>query len=269
MSELHRTFRSAFLLIGCGVVFAGNISAGPVSVVDVLDNNHSAVRPDAPPGGVRNTEKVLQISEGGAVLLARYRATSQGHMRIDVFADGARVYSEGMDSDGAWEWPGGQDGPEDVHHEGAGALAHGIEFNLFTLAELTLRGHAVELADREWIGDKDYFVLKVTLSDGFETWRFVNAETWLVDLSRDFRAFHPGVDATKKALETQSDQWVHADGVKFASRSRTIEIETGAVLATTIVLSSRYNAPVAELDLSRDFVPDEAPTAGNKLRHRQ
>lgn len=263
MRFLRLSASSAFLLIGCGAVFAGDVPTGLVSVDDVLRNNHGAVRLESPSDSARNTEKMLQISEGGAVLLARYRATSQGRMRIDVFADGTRVFSEGTDNKGAWEWPAGTDRPKDVQHDGAGALAHGIEFNLFTLAELATRGHAVELTDRERIRDQDYFVLRVTLSDGFETWRFVNADTWLVDLSRDFRAFHPGVDGTKKALETRSDQWVHADGVKFASRSRTIEIETGAVLATTIVLSSRYNAPAAELDLSRDFVPVGAPTAGN------
>lgn len=261
MNRLRLMTTIALLLTGFSSVFAGTEPAELLSVDGILQNNHRAVRPGPAPGVFRSTEKVLQISEGGAVLIARYRATSQLRMRIDVFDDGARVYSEGLDKEGAWEWPGGQKSPENVHHDGAGALAHGIEFNLFTLAELASRGHTIELADREWIRGTVYFVLKVTLSDGFETYRFVNADTWRVDLSRDFRAFHPGVDETKKQLETRYDQWDQADGVMFARRSRTVDVESGTVIATTTVLSSRYNLASEELDLSREFVPGAPPIA--------
>ena len=261
MNVYRLTPASVLLFLGCGSGVAGNDPADLVSVDDILLNNHSATRPGPLPEHVRNTDKTLQISEGGTILNARYRATSQGRMRIDVFVDDARVYSEGLDKEGAWEWPGGQEEPEDVHHDGAGALAHGIEFNLFTLAELASRGHTIELADRERIRGTDYFVLKVTLSDGFETYRFVNADTWRVDLSRDFRAFHPGMDETKQHLETRYDQWDQADGVLFASRSRTVDIDSETVMATTTVMSSKYNVASEELGLSRKFVPDVPPNA--------
>jgi hypothetical protein len=89
-----------------------------------------------------------------------------------------------------------------LYHEGAGALEHGVEFKLFSLSELARRGHSIEWSGQETLQAKDYDVLKVTMKDGFETYRFVNRETGLVDLSRDFRAFHPGIDATRQHLHT-------------------------------------------------------------------
>lgn len=248
-----------FLLIGSAAAFATERSGQVMDVEEILQKNLSAVRPESTFNNVENTEKIIQISEADYSLVARYRASSRGHMRIDVFSGDSRVYSEGKDEGGVWEWPSSKDAPENVYHDGMAALEHGIEFNLFPLAELPGRGHEIGLVGRDTICDKEYFVLKVTLSDGFETYRYVNADTWMVDLSRDFRAFHPGVDNTKKNLETRYDQWKRADGVVFASRSQNVDLDTGAVIATTIVLDSRYNIAREELDLSRGYVPDSAP----------
>jgi hypothetical protein len=267
MKNSSQLDRLRFLLIASGAAFAfcsdSSLAVERIGQVmdveEILQNNLSAVRPEPSLGNIENTEKVLQISEADYSLVARYRASSDGHMRIDVFSEHIRVYSEGIDDKGVWEWPGGKDAPENVYHDGVGALEHGIEFNLFPLARLADRGHDVELVGSETIRDKEYFVLKITLSDGFETFRYVNAKTWLVDLSRDFRAFHPGVDNTKKNLETRYDKWERADGVVFASRSQNVDLETGAVIATALVLDSRYNIAREELDLARSFVPDSAP----------
>jgi hypothetical protein len=267
MKNSSQLVRLRFLLIAGGIVLAfcsdsllaAERTGQVVSVEQILQNNLSAVRLASSSDNIENTDKVLQISEADYTLIARYRASSDGQMRIDVFSDHIRVYSEGKDEDGVWEWPGGKDEPENVYHDGVGALEHGIEFNLFPLAKLGDRGHEIELVDNETIRDKEYFVLKITLSDGFETYRYVNADTWLVDLSRDIRAFHPGVDNTKKNLETRYDNWEQADAVVFASRSQNVDLETGAVIATTLVLSSRYNIAREELDLARSYVPDSAP----------
>lgn len=255
------------LLIASGVVFtfvsesllAAERNDSIESVEQILQNNLSAVRLAPSSENIENMELVLQISEATFTLMARYRASSEGQMRIDIFSDDTRVYSEGKDEKGVWEWPGEKDGPENVYHDGVDALEHGIEFNLFPLAKLTDRGHEIELVDNETIRGKQYFVLKITLSDGFETYRFVNADTWLVDLSRDTRAFHPGVDDTKKNLETRYDNWRQTDGVVYASRSQTIDLETGALIGTTLVLSSRYNIARDGLELARSYVPAGAP----------
>ena len=130
---------------------------------------------------------------------------------------------------------------------------------MFSLSELAKRGHHLQLLDSEIIQDTQYFVLKVTLSDGFETYRYINTQSWLVELSRDFRAFHPGIDDTKQHLETRYDQWRQDDGVVYASRSQNIDLETKEIIATTLVLESKYNVTHEQLDLHRGFVPDGTP----------
>lgn len=241
---------------------ASDTGDGPVSLETILENNLAAVRSDSRTVEVTTTEKVLKIAEADYSLSARYRASSKGTMRIDVFAENTRVFSEGKDEGGVWEWAGDQDAPANVYHEGVGALEHGIEFNLFSLAELQNRGHAIELLDQETIRDKQYYVLKVTLSDGFETYRYVNTSTWLIDISRDHRALHPGIDPSKTDIETRYDNWKTADGVTYPARSQNVDLATGEVLLTAIVLRSRYNLREDELDLERTYVSAELPGTG-------
>lgn len=265
MGIARATTWTSFLLFAACVVDESVVGADGtppvtrISVEEILEQNLAAVRAEPRGDTITNTNKLLRIEEGGYTLTARYRATSAGKMRIDVFDGNDRVYSEGKDETGVWEWAGGDDAPSNVFHEGAAALEHGIEFNLFPLAALPDRGHDIELVGTEPIRGNDYYVLKITLSDGFETYRYVNADTWQVDLSRDFRAFHPGIDSRKQYIETRHDQWTLVDGVLFAARTRNVDLDTGEVIATTQVLESAYNRPVAELDLERSYLPDGSP----------
>ena len=230
-----------------------------MSVDTILQMNLQAVRGNSEIGSIQTTDKTLSISEADYSLVARYRAADDGAMRIDVFADGQRVFSEGKDELGIWEWPGGQDAPENVTHEGGAALDHGVEFNLFPLAELIGRGHRIELVGREEVRGNRYFVLMITLKDGFETYRYVNEETWLVEISRDYRSLHPSIDATKNNMETRYDQFERTDGILSAGRSRDFEQMSDQVIQTILVLDSKYNVPRADLDLDRTYVPDGPP----------
>ena len=238
---------------------SGDNAEQDVLVAEILQMNLQAVRGDTRNSGVRTTDKTVRISEANYTLVGRYRAAGIGMMRIDVFAGDERVFSEGKDESGVWEWPGGQDKPVTVDHDGVGALEHGIEFNLFALAELGDRGHEVELVGREVVRETSYYVLKITLADGFETYKFVNEETWLIDMSRNFRALHPGIDPTRKNIETRFDQWQRVDGILFPSRSRDFVQGSETPTQTGVVLESKYNVPLADLDLDRTYVPDGPP----------
>ena len=132
-----------FLLIVDSAAFAAEHAGQVVAIDEILQNNLKAVRLQPSLDNVENADKVLQISEADYTVLARYRASADGYMRIDVFSDDARVFSEGKDEAGVWEWRGGKAAPENVYHDGIGALEHGIEFNLFPLARLPGRGYNV------------------------------------------------------------------------------------------------------------------------------
>jgi hypothetical protein len=87
----------------------------------------------------------------------------------------------------------------------------------------------------------------------------VNEETWLVDMSRNVRALHPGIDPTQTNIETRYDKWQRVDGVLFASRSRDFVQGSDTATQTGLVVDSTYDVPPTDLDLDRTYVPDGPP----------
>lgn len=120
-------------------------SAQETTLEEILQRNLEAVRVQPADRNIENVDLILRINEADFSLVARYRASTQGFMRIDVFDGSNRLFSEGIDEMGVWEWPSDKDAPQNVSHDGVRALEHGIEFNLFPLAELPDRGHGIEL----------------------------------------------------------------------------------------------------------------------------
>jgi hypothetical protein len=191
-------------------------------------------------GGARAIEAIdrievaLRIFERGAELEGLYRADRQGRMRIDIRHQGRRVYTEAFDGKRGWQM--GEDGiPRPQSKEGEAALWHGTQFpgQLFGLHEMERRGHRVELIGRERRDGLDYYVLKLILSDGFETFRLVSPSTWLIERGRDFRALHPDADAGKKWLENRFFDFRRVAGVLRAFRSEQLDAATGAALQKT------------------------------------
>ena len=245
----------AVLLLGYASSSIAADDAERKTLAEILAQNLAAVQGANLRERIISTEKVIGIEEAGNLLTAHYRAEAGGTMRIDVFADGKRVFSEGKDTDGVWEWSGDAAAPVAIVHDGVGALEHGIEFNLFPLAHFARRGHRVEYVDEASARGQQYHVLKITFADGFETFRYVNVETGLVDIARDYRAFHPGVDPQKITLESRYDQWRQEDGPKYAGRARDYNADSGELLSTVTITSSRFDVPVADLNIERSYEP--------------
>src|SRR5690349_11967714 len=76
---------------------------------------------------LRNVDLTLEIEEAGSTYHARYRATRDGRMRIDVEIDGEAVFHEGVDARGAWEQVGDGD-VKDVGDEAEQALRRGVDY---------------------------------------------------------------------------------------------------------------------------------------------
>lgn len=186
---------------------------------------------------LRALEYQLTIQEPGFAVKGIYKAERSGEMRIDVFDGDRRVFSEWLTDGAAWQLTADAKEPARATAEGTAALRHGLERpgRFWTLADMSARGHVVELVERERIGGVDEFVLKLTLDDGFETWLWVNAESCLVERSRNYRAFHPDSDPEKIWTETVYDQFERVDGLMIARRTRTIDLASGETLGTTEV----------------------------------
>lgn len=184
-------------------------------------------------------EYELHIEEPSFTVRGIYEARRTGEMRIDVFDRDRRVFSEWLSGDGvAWQLSAGAEEPERASASGAAALRHGLELpgRFWTLADMTCRGHEVEITARDTIDGIDYAVFRVTLDDGFQTWLWLNPETCLIERSRNFRAFHPDVDPEKLWTQSVYDRFEKVDGLMLARRTRTIDLATGETLGTTTLV---------------------------------
>lgn len=197
---------------------------------------------------VNRIEYDLAIEEQGHALTARYRAVREGiagRMRIDVFAGGTRVYSEWWDGRRAWQLPQAAERPVQSQVEGSAALRRGLEQpgHFWTLADMPRNGHSVALERADSAGGTAYQVVKLTLADGFTNWYWVNPASCRIERSRNFRAFHPDQDTTKKWVEVVYEDFRPVGGITRPFRERTIDLRTGDVVATARILALRFDPP--------------------------
>ena len=191
---------------------------------------------------LQSVEIQLHIKDPGFDVDGVYKAARPGRMRIDIMADGKRVYAERFDGEKAWQWQEGKEEKEEGATPSA-ALRHGVELsgNLFGLHELQGRGHKIELTGREKIQSVDYYVLRVTLNDGYQVSLYVHPQTWRVTRRRDVRALHPDVDPTPTTIESRKSDWRQVGGYWFAFAGEDVDLKTGKVLETSQVKEIKVN----------------------------
>jgi len=244
----------AVLAMTAAAFLAGCAAPETVTLKDVIARHAEARGGVAALDAVRNTLNIATVAEPEfGEIKGRYIASTAPMMRIDVFYGADRVFSEGIDADGEWQWTGDAPTPTPSTEVAisSGALRHGVIFNLYALHALSGLGHKVEMEGRETIDDLSYYKLKITLSDGFETWRYVNPTTWMIDYSRDFRPLHPDIDPTPVWVETKYEDFRQVDGVMSSFRWTTVNRADGALLQTGVIHRLNFNAPADELNFSR------------------
>lgn len=191
----------------------------------------------------KRMEFALLIEEPTFKVNAVYKVDRNQRMRIDVFSEGKRVFTEAYDGTRGWQQKGEGTAAEYSTEQGSKALWHGtvLPGKVFGLHEYKKLGHKVELVGREEVERINYYVLKITLSDGFETQIYVHPETWLIERGRDFAAIHVDVDPTKLRLENQYLDYRPVDGVLRSFKSTQKNLETGAWTQTTTIQSIKVN----------------------------
>jgi len=213
----------------------------PIDLGQIVANNQAAVSDHANTADIRSIRIDLSMQDSGSAFDAVYIATRDGRMRIDIIAGGTRVYTEAYDGREGWDY--GKDGSVPVVDPYAATLWHGTQFpgQIFDLRDLAANGHRLEFTGREPIEGIDYYVLKITLSDGFVTYRYVNPRTWMIERGRDFRAFHPAVDDKKTWIETVWSDYRPVDGIMRAFLSVNTDLVSGKLQATNKVTSMKIN----------------------------
>ncbi len=227
-------------------LIAAVAAAEPATDLDAIVARHVEAR-----GGKASIEAIrafecdIRIVEPTFEVDGVYVATRDGRMRVDILADGQRVFTESLDRGRAWSWSPDA-GVRNGSVAGALALRHGIElpFKLFGLHEVRDRGHRLEFVGREVLDGTNYQVLRLTLDDGFESLYFLNPATGLIDRDRQRRALHVDVDPTPEWIETSYEDYRPISGVMFPHRQVERQLATGKILSTVTVREIRTNPPL-------------------------
>ena len=230
------------LLMGCAGPATHSAAQSIVTLDEIVAHNAAAMG-SAPPA--QRMQIDLSMHDTGQDFDAVYSVTRDGRMRIDILVKGQRVYTEAYDGKQGWDME--KDGSVSMDAHGA-ALWHGTQFpgNLFGLGDMAKHGHKLEYAGREQIDGVDYYVLKLILSDGFETYRYVNPDTWMIDRARDYRAFHPALDAKQTWVETVWSDYRPLGGARYAYASENRDLDAGKTLATQKVSAIRLDPPIPD-----------------------
>lgn len=228
---------TALLLLGC----RKDVS----SVDELIERNTKAMGGRAAIEAVQGVKINLHIVDPGFEVDGIYRAIRPGRMRIDVQHEGRTVFTEAFDGTNGWEMH--DEGEREAASEkGTAALRHGVNLpgKLFGLHEMKSRGHRVEFAGRQKIEAVDYYVLRVTMSDGYTSSLFLDPTSWLITRRRDVRPLHVDVDPTPTTIETQMSDFREVAGVKFPFAQKEIDLQTGKELERVKVNEIKVNPEI-------------------------
>jgi len=144
----------------------------PDPTLGELINSHTEAR-----GGqvaiedIHNLEVDLRIVEPTYTADGVWRVDRRGRMRIDVFIDSQRVFTEAFDGERGLQQPGGAEHGARASPGGAAALRHSgqLPTNILGLHEMAAHEHHLDFVGREEVSGVLYYVIVLTLDDGFTT----------------------------------------------------------------------------------------------------
>ena len=228
------------------VVFTHRLIAEPIpaALVEIISRNTEAMGGTAKLESVQAIEVSLHIKDPDFEVDGIYHAARPGKMRIDIMAEGKRIYTERFDGEKGWQWNGKEEKEESA--ASTAALRHGIELpgNLYGLHEMQKRGNALELAGREKVDGVEYYVLHMTFADGNKTSLFVDPQSWRITRRREVRALHPDIDPTATTIETRYSDYRSIDGLWFSFSSQNVDLQTGKILETVRVKAIKVNPAI-------------------------
>jgi len=221
LMDLISAVAVAMALFGC--------DRSPTTVDEVIERHTKAMGGRAAIEAIQSIEFDLHITDPKFEVDGTYFAARPGKMRIDVNAGGEHVFTEAFDGQKGWQWEGKGSAQKAATETATAALRHGVELpgKLFGLHELKARGHRIELDGRERIDGISYYVLRLTLNDGYCTTLYVDPKTWLITRRRDVRPLHVDVDPTPMTIEQRNSDFRTVAGVQLAFASSETDLQSG------------------------------------------
>ena len=171
-------------------------------------------------------------------------------MRIDIFADSQRVFTETLNGGSGWQMFG--DGRiADLSPGGNEVLLRGIVGNLYGLHELPALGYELTLVGETERNGSVYWEIKKTAPDGFSEHLFLDKDTYLVMSDVETSALHPDVDSTETPQEAFYSDFRKEGGIVFSNRTEKRNLDTGEVMQTTQVTARTVNPDLSPSQFER------------------
>lgn len=238
------------IVLAALLLLSALVGCGPTSTPVEMDLDQLLTAHTEAVGGADATENVsvievdLRIEEPTFTVTGSYTATRDGRMRIDVFADNQRVFTEAYDGKSGWQLLQDQSSASDMSAEGEVAVIHGIHNNIFGLHELAALGYNLTLLGRESVDDTDYWMVDSVSADGFLKRYYINAGTFLIERTREESALHPDMDAETKRFETLHFDYREVSGRLFSFGDKKTDRESGDVVQSTTVVRFVVNPEI-------------------------
>lgn len=236
-----------FLTLLASIALAVPAGAWAEDLQSLLTRNSEAHGGAENWAAIRNVRYRLTIIEPAFEVKGVYVATRGGSMRMDILADGERVFSEGLHEGRAWQWTPA-DGVVEQDEESALGLLRGILMpgRFFLLqdlpdqgAQLTLEGEVTDRGRRQWH-------VRVSMDRGFSRSYFIDDESGRIVRERDRRAISAGDDAGRVTVETRKEEPDWINGTLYYRASKNLNADTGEWLAITRVDSVEHNIDIPE-----------------------
>ena len=227
------------------LLFAGTAAADDARTIEDIIARHTEARGGAGViEAVQSVRVALEITEPGFTVTGDYVATREGFMRIDIYADGTRVFTEALGPDGGWQMMA--DGSvKGLTPEGLDALRRGLEGNLYGLHERAALGYRYRLVGKTEQGGRPVYELEEVASDGFSKHLFVDAETYQVIADVRTAALHPDVDSTEKRQMTFYSVFeAAAGGPLYSTVSQTRDMDTGENMQRVRITARTLNPEI-------------------------
>ncbi len=215
----------------------------------LLDLNADAMGGKERLENLNSVESRITLTEDGTAMGGHYRANREGQMRVDIYIDGARVFTEALSSrsDG-WQQNGEGEAVEGLSEKGMAALQYSIISNLYALHELPALGFKLEYVGHQPMLGKNYHAIDITRPSGIQERQFFDPETFLKAGSMDETALHVDIDPTEKLKVNTDTDYRMVDGIMRAHGGEVIEVEDGKVVQVFELHEIKFNQPVPASD---------------------